>query len=219
MMIGDINSWNLRDTHMVETLEGLIDFHKKENNNKKSKAIVWAHNTHIGDARFTDMAQSGMINIGQLVREKKGIQNTVLVGFSTYSGTGIASEKWGTKMEIINVPPAREGSWDNILHNLNNDPDNIKKDKIIIFERDSAADKIISKEDNYINDKIYENRDQRAIGVIYNSKYEKYGNYVPTILSLRYDALLYIDSTNALNPLHIIPVEDKEPPETFPRGE
>lgn len=135
MMIVDVNSWNLRDTYMMDTLERLMDFHNKENNNKKSKAIVWAHNTHIGDARFTDMAQSGMINIGQLVREKKGIQNTVLVGFSTYSGTVIACEKWGAKMEIINVPPAREGSWDNILHDLNNDPYNIKKDKIIIFER------------------------------------------------------------------------------------
>jgi erythromycin esterase len=219
MIIGDVNSWNLRDTHMMDTLERLMDFHKKENNNKKSKAIVWAHNTHIGDARFTDMVQSGMINIGQLVREKKGIQNTVLVGFSTYSGTVIASKKWGTKMQIISVPSAREGSWDNILHNLNNDPDNIEKDKIIIFERDSAAYKIISREDNYISDERYENRDQRAIGVVYNPKYEKYGNYVPTILSLRYDALLYIDNTNALYPLHIIPEEDKEPPETFPRGE
>jgi erythromycin esterase len=95
----------------------------------------------------------------------------------------------------------------------------LKKDKIIIFERDSAADKIISREDNYISDERYENRDQRAIGVVYNPKYEKYGNYVPTILSLRYDALLYIDNTNALYPLHIIPVEDKEPPETFPSGE
>jgi len=217
MMRGDVNSWNLRDIHMMDTLERLMDFHNQENNIKKPKAIVWAHNTHIGDARFTDMAQSGMINIGQLVREKKGIQNTVLVGFSTYSGTVIAAEEWGAKMEIMNVPPAIEGSWDNLLHNLNNDSNNRKKDKIIIFERDDAA-KIVSKENNYMYDERYENRGQRAIGVVYNPRYEKYGNYVPTILSLRYDALLFIDNTNAVSPLHIKPVEDKDLPETFPTG-
>ncbi len=83
MMKGDVNSWNLRDTHMMNTLEAIIDFHSQDGYNVNLKAIVWAHNTHIGDARFTDMVHSGMINIGQLTREKKGIHNTVLVGFST----------------------------------------------------------------------------------------------------------------------------------------
>lgn len=221
MMRGDVNSWNLRDTHMMDTLERLMDFHSQNNiSSIKPKAIVWAHNTHIGDAKCTDMALSGMINIGQIVREKKGIQNTVLVGFSTYSGTVIAAEEWGAKMEIMDVPPAREGSWDDLLHNLNNDSDNRKKDKIIIFERDDkTVAKILSKENNYMNDERYENRDQRAIGVVYRPNYEKYVNYVPTILSLRYDALLYIDNTNALYPLHIKPMKDKDLPETFPRGE
>jgi len=220
MMRGDVNSWNLRDTHMMETLERLIDFHFKQSKSKKPRAIVWAHNTHIGDARFTDMTQSGMINIGQLVREKKGIQNTVLVGFSTYRGTVIAAEEWGAKMEIMNIPAAIEGSWDNLLHSINNDDsDNRNKDKIIVFERDDNAIKMISQKNNYIYDENYENRGQRAIGVVYNPKYEKYGNYVPTILSLRYDALLFIDNTNALYPLHIKSMENKDLPETFPRGE
>ena len=113
MIKGDINSWNLRETHMMDTLERLINFHNRNNgesNSKsKSKAIIWAHNTHIGDARFTDMKEGGMINIGQLVREKKGIQNTVLIGFSMYSGTVIAAREWGAKMEKMNVPSAREG--------------------------------------------------------------------------------------------------------------
>lgn len=77
----------------------------------------------------------------------------------------------------------------------------------------------MSKENIYIYDEKYENRGQRAIGVVYNPKYERYGNYVPTILSLRYDVLLFIDDTNALYPLHIIPIEDKDIPETFPREE
>jgi erythromycin esterase len=122
MIKGDVNSWNLRDTHMMDTLERLIDFHDqndgKSESNSKSKAIIWAHNTHIGDARFTDMKDSGMINIGQLVREKKGSQSTVLVGFSTYSGTVIAAREWGAKMERMDIPSAKRGSWDNLLHNI-----------------------------------------------------------------------------------------------------
>ena len=121
MIRGNMNSWNLRDTHMMNTLERLINFHYSQDsdtNKSKPKAIVWTHNTHIGDARFTDMKSSGMINLGQLVREKKGVVNTVLVGFSTFSDTVIASKQWGQKMEIMNVPPAIEGSWDNTLHNI-----------------------------------------------------------------------------------------------------
>lgn len=254
MMKGDVNSWNLRDTHMMNTFDRLLVFHQqqymekqqqqkqkqkqkqKQNKeiDKKPKAIVWAHNTHIGDAKFTDMAASRMINIGQLVREKHGPSNTVLVGFSTYRGTVIAAEEWGARMEIINVPQAMEGSWDYLLHNLENDIDyehdglNIKsnssressnKDKIIIFKRDKNIENTISKKGDFLNDENYENKGQRAIGVVYNPRYERYGNYVPTILSLRYDALLFIDNTNALYPLHIKQTEDRDLPETFPSGE
>ncbi len=96
-MKGDINSWNLRDTHMMDTLERLINFYGENNSKSKPKAIIWAHNTHIGDARFTDMKQGGMINIGQLVREKKGTENTVLVGFSTYRVYCYCSKRMGRK--------------------------------------------------------------------------------------------------------------------------
>ncbi len=96
MIRGDVNSWNLRDTHMMDTLERLVTFHSNNgSNNKRTKSIVWAHNTHIGDARFTDMSPSGMINIGQLVREKKGVQNTVLIGFSTFEGQLLQPENGG----------------------------------------------------------------------------------------------------------------------------
>ena len=220
MIRGDVNSWNLRDTHMMDTLERLVTYHANGSSRKKPKAIVWAHNTHIGDARFTDMSPSGMINIGQLVREKKGIQNTVLIGFSTYEGTVIAAREWGARMEIMNVPQAREGSWDYVLHNLSEELSSKKKDRTIVFDRNSYINSLLKKtKDNLIYDENYENRGQRAIGVVYNPQYEKYGNYVPTLLSLRYDALLFIDNTNALYPLHIKQVEDRDLPDTFPRGE
>lgn len=222
MIRGDVNSWNLRDTHMMDTLERLVTFHSNSgSNNKRTKSIVWAHNTHIGDARFTDMSPSGMINIGQLVREKKGVQNTVLIGFSTFEGTVIAAREWGARMEIMNVPKAMEDSWDHFLHNLDEEEiDNENRDKTIVFERDSYLNNLLQKvKDNAIYDEHYETRGQRAIGVVYNPQYEKYGNYVPTILPLRYDALLFIDVSNALYPLHIKQVEDKDLPDTFPRGE
>jgi erythromycin esterase len=223
MIRGDVNSWNLRDTHMMNTLERLIDFHHAQNNNtikSKPKAIVWAHNTHIGDARFTDMNRSGMINLGQLVREKKGVDNTVLVGFGTYSGTVIAARKWGQKMEIMNIPPAIEGSWDSLLHNIDHKLYEKKQgDKMIIFRNNIQRSDIEWLGDNASKEEYEKNRGQRAIGVVYNPIYERYSNYVPTVLSSRYDAFLFIDNTTALSPLQIESLEDKDLPETFPTGE
>jgi erythromycin esterase-like protein len=207
----------------METLERLIAFHGKGN----SKAIVWAHNTHIGDARATDMSRENMINLGQLVRERKSSNNTVLVGFGTYKGSVIAAKRWGDKMEQMKVPPAIGKSWDNILHNIkketnnnNNNINNIKnKNKLVIFESYRKLDLILDdakKDKGILNNDKY--RGQRAIGVVYNSEYEKYGNYVPTILPLRYDVFLFIDETHALHPLHMPTIDDKDFPETFPTG-
>ncbi len=127
----------------------------------------------------------------------------------------------------MDVPPAIKASWDIILHNLNNDHDNLKNDKIIIFESDASMDatatNTLSKEKDFVSDKNYESSSssssrQRAIGVVYNLKHEKYGNYVPTILSKRYDALIFIDKTNALSFVHMNIIKNKDLPETFPTG-
>lgn len=220
MIKGDVNSWNLRDIHMTNTLQRLLDYYRNQSQIQNPKAIVWAHNTHVGDARFTDMSFSGMTNIGQMMRERNGIRNTVLIGFSTYEGTVIAAEEWGAKMEIMNVPAAREGSWDYMLHHEYGDSKNSLKNRLVVFERNDDINTILeSKKDDFLYDERFENRGQRAIGVVYNPKYERYGNYVPTVLPLRYDLLLFIDSTNALYPLHIKQVKDKDLPDTFPRGE
>jgi erythromycin esterase len=223
MIKGDVNSWNIRDTHMMDTLERLIAFHNDNNNEDNSKAIVWAHNTHIGDARGTDMSKDNMINIGQLVRERKNSNNTVLVGFGTYKGSVIAAKRWGEKMEEMKVPVAIDGSWDHVLHNLKNGStiaSSYTNDKVIIFTRNDDDDKIKNKINDNSSNKINNDkwRGQRAIGVVYNPRYEKYGNYVPTNISLRYDALLFIDETHALNPLHMPTIDDKDLPETFPTG-
>jgi erythromycin esterase len=197
MVRGGPTSWNVRDTHMVETLERLMVHHGPQ-----AKAIVWEHNTHIGDARYTDMATHGMINVGQLVRDHHDDEGVVLVGFGTYQGTVIAAEEWGAPMERVRVPDARAGSWEDACHRENAD------DKLMIFS-DDADGGIPGLESP---------RDHRAIGVVYDPRNERWGNYVPSVLPRRYDAFIYIDRTQAVDPLHMPVRVGDEPPETYPTG-
>src|SRR5262249_28184218 len=157
------------------------------------------HNTHIGDARFTDMADEGMVNIGQLVREGHGKQDVVLVGFGCHRGRVIAATRWGAPMERMRVPRARAGSWEDVLHRAG--PEN----KLLVW---NDADLEVS---------LAAPRGHRAIGVVYHPKYEPFGNYVPSVLPYRYDAFLYLDETEALHPLHL-PARVDEVPETYPSG-
>jgi erythromycin esterase len=195
MVRGGSDSWNIRDQHMVETLERLMQHH-----GPRSKAIVWEHNTHIGDARATDMARTGMLNVGQLVRERRAREGVVLVGFGSHRGSVIAATQWGAPMERMAVPPAREESWEDICHRAG------AANQLLILSRDSVPPRML------------ETRGHRAIGVVYDPAYEAFGNYVPTVLPRRYDAFLYLDETKALHPLHLAPREEHEPPETFPSG-
>ena len=194
-MVGfDNESWNVRDTHMMETLDRLMKFHGKQ-----AKGIVWEHNTHIGDARATSMKRAGMVNIGQLAREEYGINKVYLVGFASYQGSVIAGEEWGAPMEEMDVPEARVGSIEDVLHK------ETPQDRYLLFTDE-------------LPEKLYETHiHHRAIGVVYDPEREKYGNYVPSILSERYDAFIFFDETQALHPLHIKP-RDKEVPETYPFG-
>jgi erythromycin esterase-like protein len=196
MVRGGPESWNLRDHHMTETLERLMRHHGPE-----AKAIVWEHNTHIGDARFTDMADEGEFNVGQLVRERHGGHGVVLVGFGSYEGGVIAGRQWGAPMEQMRVPAAREGSWEDLLHRAGAD------DKLLLLATARPSEELLRP------------RGHRAIGVVYRPEYERFGNYVPTVLPRRYDVFLYLDTTQALHPLHeVLPIEEGEVPETFPSG-
>lgn len=194
MIQGGPHSWNVRDRHMSDTMERLLKFHGED-----SKIIIWEHNTHIGDARATDMADEGMYNIGELARMNHQEEGVVLVGFGSYKGTVVAGNSWNTEMKYMDMPPARKGSWEYLLHraDVNN--------KLLIMN-------------DFMNDIFMENHiGHRAIGVVYNPVYEQYGNYVPTILPMRYDAFIYIDETNAVHPLHIKP-DGHQVPETYPFG-
>jgi len=196
MIRGDTASWNIRDHHMADTLDRLIQFH-----GPTAKAIIWEHNTHIGDARATDMSEEGMVNVGQLVRERYGEENVVLVGFGSYRGSVIAAVAWEAPMEVMPVPPAAEASWEEILHRV------APRDRLIVFEN---VDRLPG------NERLYEWRGHRAIGVVYHPNRERFGNYVPTMMPFRYDAFIYLDETQALHPLHLQPRAEREPPETYP---
>ncbi|MEX2141728.1 MAG: erythromycin esterase family protein [Pirellulales bacterium] len=195
MVRGGASSWNVRDGHMVETLERLMRRH-----GPGAKAIVWEHNTHIGDARATDMREQGEVNVGQLVREEHGEDDVVLVGFSSHRGTVIAGESWDAPMEIMDVPPGRAESWEDVLHRAG------EENKLLLLRDTPRASP------------MYEERGHRAIGVVYHPEYERHGNYVPSVMPRRYDALLFIDESHALHPLHIEPAAVEEVPETYPTG-
>lgn len=193
MIHGGPESWNIRDRHMAATFTRLIQRHGPE-----ARGIAWEHNTHIGDARFTDMADAGMVNLGQLVRERNDARNTYLVGFGSHHGSVIAAKQWDDPMEILLVPEARVGSWEALLHEQSSE------DRVILFSGNPAAE-------------LLQPRGHRAIGVVYHPDYEA-GNYVPTVLPRRYDAFIYLEETHALRPLHMKVQPDREVPETYPTG-
>jgi len=194
MVRGGAASWNVRDTHMVETLGRLLDHHGPD-----ARAIVWEHNTHVGDARATDMARAGMVNVGQLARERWG-GDVVIAGFSSYQGTVIAGDQWGAPMRRMTVPAARDTSWEHIFHAAG------AEDKLVMLEGLDEVEGGLSA------------RGHRAIGVVYDPAAERFGNYVPSVLPYRYDAMLYIENSRALHPLHLKPDNGHEPPETYPSG-
>lgn len=190
MMQGGEDSWNIRDKHMAETLDRLMTFH-----GEGAKVIVWEHNTHIGDARATDMQKSGLINVGQLVKEQHDSKGVVRVGFGSNEGSVMAAYNWGGDIQKLHLPAAKPNSWEHLLHT-------------------SGVDNglLLSKDINDFTSPI----GHRAIGVVYNPDYE-YGNYVPSIIPSRYEAFIFLNKTKALHPLHVKP-DDFQMPETYPWG-
>jgi erythromycin esterase len=163
-----------------------------------AKAIVWEHNTHIGDARATSMQDEGMYNIGQLAREGFGEENVFLTGFGSYAGTVMAASSWGAPQQIKEMPDAREESWEQYLHAAGGNR--------LVLSSDLDGSLL---SENHIG--------HRAIGVVYRPAYEQYGNYVPTVIPKRYDAFIFLDHTKALHPLHGEPHNSKIP-DTYPFG-
>jgi erythromycin esterase-like protein len=199
MFRGRVSSWNLRDCHMAETLAALATY--LQGQGQPAKIVVWEHNSHLGDARATEMGQGGELNVGQLVRERYG-QDAVLIGFSTYTGTVTAATEWGGPAERKRVRPALSDSYEALFHELD-----LGRFLVVLRDNDAA---IAS---------LRQPRLERAIGVIYRPETERLSHYFSARLPEQFDAVLHFDQTRAVEPLGRTATWEKgEAPETFPSG-
>jgi erythromycin esterase-like protein len=197
-LISGQSSWNIRDEHMMATIQMLLDYQGKD-----AKMIIWEHNTHVGDYRATDMVLSGDVNIGGLAREIYGKEEVALVGFGTYSGSVTASYKWDGPIQIFDVPEGRERSVELFCHQAV--PKIGSEDFYILLneiEKSSSLSEVLG---------------HRAIGVVYDPELEHRGNYVPTSLLNRYDAFIFLNHTHYLKALNA-PFDYNEIPQTYPFG-
>ena len=198
MFRGRVSSWNLRDRHMVETLEALDAHFARSGRNPRF--AVWAHNSHLGDARATEMGEHGEWNVGQLVRERHAA-DAVLIGFCTDHGTVTCASDWGASVERKRVRPGLPGSYEALFHETG-----LGNFMLFLRNEDTLAARM-------------GRRLQRAIGVIYLPESERASHYFDANLPQQFDAMIHIDETRALEPLErgngwI----EEEAPETYPSG-
>jgi erythromycin esterase-like protein len=199
MFRGRIDSWNLRDSHMAETLEGLIGHLGRTQ--RHTRVVVWEHNSHIGDARATAMGDMGEWNIGQLTRERFG-DKVRLIGFTTYQGTVTAASDWDAPAERKRVRPALQGSIETLFHMIG------LPGFLLPLRGDTALEEALS-----------DIRLERAIGVIYRPETERVSHYFEARIPLQFDAVIHLDETSAVEPLDwTAGWGEGEPPETFPTG-
>ena len=199
MFRGRVSSWNLRDTHMADTLDELRAHLGRRQ--ERPRIVVWAHNSHVGDARATDMGIVGEIDIGQLARERHP-GDAILIGFTTYSGTVTAASDWGGPAEHKQVRPALPGSYEALFHQVN-----IPRFSLVL--RDLGE----------VTGALRVPRLHRAIGVIYRPETERISHYLHARLPLQFDAIVHIDQTRAVEALErIAEWQPGEAPETYPTG-
>jgi erythromycin esterase-like protein len=178
MYEGSVESWNLRDTHMFSTLEQVLDARGPD-----AKAVVWAHNSHLGDARATQMGWAGELNLGQLCRQAYG-DAAALIGFSTDRGTVAAASDWGGEMEIKTVRPSHSRSWERVF-----------------LDAGQPSALVSWREDPALAAALAEPRLERAIGVIYRPESERTSHYFEAELSRQFDALVWFETTTAVTPV------------------
>jgi erythromycin esterase-like protein len=199
MFRGRHASWNLRDTHMADTLDALVTHFGQQG--QPTKAVVWAHNSHLGDARATELGAAGEINVGQLARERHA-DAAVLVGFSTYTGSVTAASDWDGPAERKRVQPALKGSFEDLFHNT-------EIPNFLLNLRQGGQ----------LAEKLRVPLLERAIGVIYRPQSERISHYFTARMSDQFDAVIHFDETRAVAPLLRNPEwEQGALPETYPHG-
>jgi len=199
MFHGRVESWNVRDSHMAETLDELLAHLRRRG--QPPKVVVWAHNSHVGDARATELGAMGELNLGQLARERHG-SAARLVGFTTYAGTVIAASDWGGRAELKRVRPALPGSYEDLFHETG-----VSRFFLPLTKGGPARDVVTTR------------RIERAIGVIYRPETERHSHYFDACLAEQFDAVVHFDETRGVLPLERDSEWDEvEAPETFPSG-
>jgi erythromycin esterase-like protein len=199
MFLEDVSSWNLRDRHMAETLDALVTH--LERHGRRAKVVVWAHNSHLGDARATEMGRRGELNVGQLVRERYG-RDAMLVGFTTHHGTVTVASHWDGPAERKRVRPALSGSYEALFHATR-----LARLMLILNQDDQAM--------AALREPLLE----RAIGVIYLPETERGSHYFHARLADQFGIVFNFDETRAVEPLErTAEWEAGERPETFPFG-
>ncbi|MDB5295428.1 MAG: hypothetical protein JWO31_1411, partial [Phycisphaerales bacterium] len=207
MFAGRVDTWNLRDTHMVDTIEALLA-HLDRTRGGQTKAVVWAHNSHLGDARATQMGDGGELNVGQLCRQRWGTSGggengggVFSVGFTTHTGTVTAADNWGGPAEQMAVNPSLSGSYERLFHDAKLPAFSL------VFDKAAA-----------VRDLLAPRRLERAIGVIYRPRTERQSHYFTASLPQQFDAVIHYDVTSAVEPLEAYAPFEPEGAETFPSG-
>lgn len=197
MFRGRVSSWNLRDTHMADTLDALA--RHLEQRDGHARIAVWEHNSHLGDARATEMGDAGEVNVGQLTRTRHPGE-TILIGFTTHTGTVTAANDWDEPADRKRVRPSIEGSYERFFHNINTP-------SFILPLRERPE----------VSARLREPRLERAIGVVYRPETERLSHYFYAQLPAQFDAIIHLDETHALEPLERTPRWGSgEAPETYP---
>lgn len=197
MYYGSVTSWNLRDTHMFDTLLSLLAYH-----GPSSRGIVWAHNSHVGDAMATEMSARGELNIGQLCRTRFA-QGAYLIGFGTDHGTVAAASNWDEPMQRMRVRPAHPQSYERLCHDA----------ELPAFMLHLRAPRRRAVRDELLTDRL-----ERAIGVIYRPDSERASHYFFASLPQQFDEYIWLDETHAVAPLAVEQLPSPELPETYPFG-
>jgi erythromycin esterase-like protein len=197
MFGGRSESWNLRDAHMAGTLEALLEWTGRRTSG--AKAVVWAHNSHLGDARATQMTDWGELNLGELARRTYG-RDAYLIGFTTHTGTVTAARDWDEPAERRQVRPSLAGSYERLFHDVA-----IEK-FLLLLDREPARSA------------LREPRLERAIGVVYRPESERASHYFRATLADQFDAVIHLDVTTAITPLEPWSIPDADLPETYPVG-
>lgn len=199
MFAGSVATWNLRDRHMADTIGAVVQ-HLDRRLGRACKLVVWAHNSHLGDARATEMGDSGELNVGQLMRERHG-RDAFLVGFTTYDGTVTAASSWDRPPEVKKIRPALEGSFEALFHETG------VPRFMLLPEGDERR----------LPSELRHERLERAIGVVYRPQTERASHWFPARLADQFDAVVHLDRTSAVEPLEKnVGWTGGEAPETYP---